>query len=253
MPWVFLILLTLQGASLELKPVRGERSGQARLRQTPDGIVATVEVSGSRMTPEDRVELWLSSVKEVAMPEFAWGNQFGYSNCEEAPGDEAELCSKWLSRQKEYRAQLSRLFTRCWRISQGVALETLASEAYPKVLALAGDDDGGAFSLLQPRSAPVVAGKTILIRWSDLPPAASLDLSVFYIADRFFGRDGSQSSTAPDLQSDKPETYNVFKLERPRNFAITPCEYDLIGSDVFYDDYPAYFFPADKSPIRVVP
>lgn len=189
MPWMFLILLTLHGASLELKPVRGERSGRVQLRQTHDGIVAAIEVRGPRITGEDRMELWLSSVKEVAMPEIAWGNQFGYSNCEEPSADQVVLCSKWLARQNEYRPQLSRLFIRCWRISQGVAVETYASEAYPKVLALAGDDERYVFSSLQPHSAPVVTGKTILVRWSDLPPAASLDLSTLYIAVRFLGRD----------------------------------------------------------------
>lgn len=44
----------------------------------------------------------------------------------------------------------------------------------------------------------------------------------------------------------------MFQLDHPRNFTITPCEYDLIGSDVFYDDYPAYYFPTDKSPISEI-
>jgi hypothetical protein len=249
--------------ALDLLPNTGESAGKIWIRETPDGILilGRTSIKPSRyarfpmeMNSREHVGVWLATARNVAMPEIGWGNQFGLTNCEEhneAQSVSAEACQSWSARQVEYRKQLRRLFVRHWEITPTASFETHASSAYRTLLSYANDRERGEFTELEPHGAPLMQlsegnfSFDVLIRWSDFPPANSLDLSHIYIAVEVCGSDGKCSSTAPGRVDGDPATFTRLNLPHPHVATITPCGYPLQQSGLFGKKYPGWYFMDD--------
>jgi hypothetical protein len=243
--------------ALDLLRMAGTRTGKVWLRQTPDGILIFSRISGSsphyarspnEINASDRVGVWLSTVRDVDMPEIGWGHQGGLTNCKEIQeSDPAGACQLWQARQVKYRELLRRLFIRHWELTPTVSLETYASNAYRDALAYAANDE---LMNLEPRGTPSMQVShgtgfsyfEVFIPWSDFPPVNALELSRIYIAVDFCGPGDACSSTAPERVDGDPTTFNRLDLALLRISRITPCSYPLQAADFFENAYPAWYF-----------
>lgn len=187
-------------------------------------------------------------------------------------------CERWYEEQGRYRQQLRRLFVRQWLITASNyagpthSFEEFASSAYDNLTACLFPE--GLPKLLKPESDdPLKAevaidftretGKTaagrdyrptgyhfhVFIPYTAFPPAQQLKLSDLYVMLDVFGaaaegqKQGSYSTTAPKRQWGRPETFNRIRLDEPRTFAVTPCEYEPEQKDLYNESYSAWFFP----------
>jgi hypothetical protein len=81
----------------------------------------------------------------------------------------------------------------------------------------------------------------ILVRWSEFPPANSLEVSDIYFALDFAGPDHAWASTDPARKEGDASTFHRLTLERPKVSTIGPCGYPLQETDLFQDRYPAWY------------
>lgn len=191
-------------------------------------------------------------------------------------------CERWYEEQRRYRQQFRRLFARHWLITGSNysgpthSFEEFASSAYdnltaslfpenlPKLLKPESDDTLKVEIAIDftPEARRTEAGREyqfnrptgyhfhVFIPYTAFPPARQLKLSDLYVLVDVFGsaeegqKQGAYSTTAPKRQWGSPETFNRIRLDEPRTFAVTPCEYELEQKDLYNDTYPAWFFPA---------
>lgn len=256
--------------ALDLVPVHGGSTGKVWFLETDEGILVLGKVNVNRprwarfpmeFRTAQYVDVWLAASKDVEMPEIAWGNQFGYTNCKYynpktvPPG--AEDCAVWSARQVSYRDQLRRLFVREWRLAPNVSTEVFASTAYGEVLAYANDGDRLMLSKLHPSGNAYLLESDssgffyfqAFMRWSDFPPAPTLELARIYLAVEVHDGDAEYSSTAPARKGGEPATFNQFDLARPFVSHVSACEYPLTGFDSYDHEQSAWYIPsADGHP-----
>jgi hypothetical protein len=259
--------------AVDLVVVSGGPTGKIWFRQGNEGILIFGKLNEKRpqgpsipleIKTHSHIDLWISGIESVSMPEIGWGNQFGYTDCRDCLADPAscdkqiaEQCRKWNARQETYRNLLRRLFVRRWHLAPKVSKEDFATPAYADILDYAADSQRPAFKKLEPGSNPQYkdAGFTgnwgfeILVRWSDLPPVRELNLSNLFIVVEGFNSDGTYSSTAPNRKGGDPSTFNKLQLERPVPFVIGPCKYSLTGSDQYGETLPAWYRPSDDGTV----
>lgn len=190
-------------------------------------------------------------------------------------------CERWYEDQLAYRRELRRLFARQWLITGSNytgsthSFEEFASRAYdnlktrlfpenlPKLLQPKTDDPLKAEIAIDftPETRKTPAGRDyqynrptgyrfhILIPYTVFPPVQQLKLSDLYVLVDVFGAapegqtQGAHSTTAPERQWGRPETFNHVRLDAPRTYTVTPCEYELEQKDLYNEPSPAWFFP----------
>jgi len=190
-------------------------------------------------------------------------------------------CERWYEEQRRYRQQFRRLFARQWLITGSNYAETthsfeeFASSAYdnlttslfpenlPKLLKPKSDDPLKAEIEIDvtPETRKTEAGREyqdnratayhfhVFIPYTAFPPAQQLKLSDLYVMVDVFGaaaegqEQGAYSTTAPKRQWGKPDKFDRIRLDAPRTFAVTPCEYKLEQKDLYNVPYSAWFFP----------
>jgi hypothetical protein len=193
---------------------------------------------------------------------------------------ELKNCQRWYNEQLQYRQQLRRLFARQWLIATETnyrthSFEEFASSAYATLEASLFPEDLP--TLLKPKSDDPLkveigidatpetrkngAGREyvynrptgyhfhVLIPYSEFPPAQQLKLSDLYVAVDVFSpapegqKQGTYSTTAPNRRWGQPATFNHIRLEAPRTYALSPCEFEPKQQDLYDTDYAAWFLP----------
>lgn len=209
--------------------------------QVAEGIVVAAEIR-SGVDPDERTTLrvGLRGGGEIALPPIGWGHQFGFVTLEE-PADcsehefvgDAAACEVWFARQQDFRAGLTPLFEREWRLtlaSPGEIPEARATAAYAGLPETA----RAAIASLAPRGRPLArtrpivgteggVGIELLIPWSAFPPVPATRLAGLYLALDWID---------PAAPAGDPESIlraGLRPLQKPLDHVITPCRYGLEG------------------------
>lgn len=191
-------------------------------------------------------------------------------------------CERWYEEQRRYRQQLGRLFVRQWLITGSNysgpthSFEEFASSAYnnltaslfpenvPKLLKPENDDPLKAeiAADFTPETRKTPAGREyqfnrptgyrfhVFIPYTAFPPAQQLRLSDLYVMLDVFApaeegkKQGVYSTTAPKRQWGSPGAFDHIRVDEPRAFAVTPCDYELEQKDLYNEPYSAWFFPS---------
>jgi hypothetical protein len=243
--------------SLDLVSTPGGRTGKVWLRETPDGLLIFARFAGgppkyarfpAEMGQRDYVGVWLSASPGVEMPAVGWGN--GGCRGVSPSHDAGEECDDLEARQTRYREQLQRLFARHWKLTPAATFEDYASSAYRDVLAYVPNGVQTTFVKLEPSGGPrfQAADSTgfsyfeVFVKWSDFPPANTLNLSKIYFALDLCGQDGAGGSTSPGGKEGDPPTFREFPLERPLIANVSPCNFPLTV-DAAGNSHPGWYFP----------
>jgi hypothetical protein len=233
----------------------------------------------------EHVELWLSAVRKLELPPIGWGYQFdditlpnGAASCSDlqmmgspAQEDTKENCRKWAQQQEVYRKYFKRLFVRQWQMAPGLVRETYAEPAFAEIerrfdAPIKNEWEKNPPEILQPRISPFFrefrdddAGYQfqITVPWDALPPTddqrlQDLDLLVEVFSGPGRDRKFVYSSTAPSRAYGEPETFNHVRIEQPREYELTPCDYELTGLDIHREPQKAYFLPTQSDMLTSV-
>lgn len=245
----------------------------------------------SALLRKDHVEVWLATAPHVTVPLIGWGNQFGEAKlksasvCEEKadsfPGvgnvDKAR-CREWYAKQIPYRALLRRLFVRQWAIagekSEQVSGPTSA-HVEEEFASQAWRDLGLQYFQpdlpvkLKPRQFDGVeafAGKAkqgygfaVFIPYSAFPPMPHLvPRDLWLMVDVFSParpgmKTGPYSTTSARRVWGDPATFNHIRLERPLDYALSPCRDALAERNLYGDKLPGWFFPVEPKSAKDSP
>ena len=242
-----------QGAfALDLVPVRASRTGKVWFRQVPEGLLIFGRADGSapqyaqsaeEMASRGYVGVWLSFAHEIAMPEIGWGNQFGLTNCRKDPRDKKAVadCTAWEARQQRYREQLRHVFVRHWQLAPGLAIETYASPAERASFGAAEVRGKPSFDTTISTDGSVYF--EVLVHWSDLPPANTLELTSIQVAVEFRAGEQDWASTAKAARAGAAPELRELQFARPKRFTVSACGYPLQSLDYFGNGYPAWYLP----------
>lgn len=210
--------------------------------QVEEGIVVAAEIRAG-VEPDERATLriGLRGGGEVELPPIGWGHQFGFVTLEEATdcgarefGEDEAACAAWFTRQQEFRAALTPLFEREWRLQLAAPdelTESHATDAFGRLPQPA----RAAVGALAPRGRPQAktraivgteggVGVEVLIPWSAFPPVRAplleaVHLALDWVEPGSSGTDGSAWLLAAGLRP----------LQNPIDHIITPCRYGLAG------------------------
>ncbi len=169
-------------------------------------------------------------------------------------------CQQWLTQQVAYRKLLPRLFVRQWAFSgadyphHGVLAEEFAGDAarqmdfVPDLLQPRQGVLADA-AVTQPQKQPGRWHFEILIPWSAFPPLNHLAVKDLWLKVDVFARapDGRRTgpfaTSAPGGIFGRPITFNHIALQKPQEFAITPCHVGLTAADIYGDEEATWFMP----------
>jgi hypothetical protein len=211
--------------------------------QVDEGIVVAAEIR-SGLVPDETATLriGLRGSGELTFPPLGWGHQFGFNvlhseeDCarREMGDDDPSACEAWYTRQLDYRAALSPLFEREWRLrlldAENVE-EVAAGAAFARLPATVRDvigplaPRGSATAFTRPIAGTAGGvGVEVLIPWSAFPPVRAPDLAAVTLAFDWVDPGADPASESGWLAGTEPRA-----LANPRTHTITPCEYGLAG------------------------
>jgi hypothetical protein len=261
------------------------RTGKVWVRKAPEGLLIAGQVDGAApefpssadaLMSKDHVEIWLAQQPYPEFPVMGWGNQFGEiqlpqgrNSCaeeKESNVGDVNICQEWAKSQNAYRIQLKRLFVRQWQLSPQAAVETFATAAYRAIgnESRAGQRPVNVAEPLKPAGAPALKTQPnpsggydfeTLVPWNLFPPSSQASLQDLYLLVEVFNaappdeRSGPYSSTAPGRGYADFASFNHIRLEHPRQFTITPCDYPAVGANFFDQPAKGYFLPTSEGAI----
>jgi hypothetical protein len=258
------------------------RPGQVWIRKIPEGLLIAGHVDGSPpdfpetadgLLARDHVEIWLAQQPYPKFPTLGWGHQFGDvelpdggASCEKAlyaynqQENAVKECKKWAREQPHFRTQLRRLFARKWLLAPGISVESYATPAYAVASKFKLDEskDNRVLETLRPEGAPKLTVTTnpaggyefeTMIPWQMFPPANSAKLRDLYLeVDVFSSATAGTPHVAYSSSSSRRvhanfSSFSRIRLERPKEYAISPCHYPVVGLGFNEDAVPGYFMP----------
>ena len=179
-----------------------------------DGSAPAFPASAAELMSNYDIEVWLSAVPNPELPVIGWGNQFGDTELPKGENSCAEIgksrgqepdkagieeCAEWARKQKSYRAQFRRLFSRQWQLAPGFGSEAFSAPAYDVIEQkfAGGTKDYSIKSPkeLKPQGVPELKTRATgqgydfetLIPWKLFPPVNSAEIRELYLLVEVFG------------------------------------------------------------------